>query len=147
MLAFVLILWCAGTGCMLVTYARGTEMTGADSTSDHAAMADLSDASASAQSSGCPFHHDAKPTAAVSPSRRPITQPQSTTRFDLATLPEGSAPSGAMSCCPLMSGSFVVASRANSNDANDSALAQTDSVSRSLTKFQPAPRAYPLRLP
>src|SRR5947208_14813163 len=56
------------------------------------------------------------------------------------------APSGAMSCCPLTSGSIVVGSRSQTND-HASELAQTDSSSLKLTNSNQARVAIPLRLP
>ena len=65
--------------------------------------------------------------------------------FERVELPEAPAPSGAMSCCPLTSGTFVVTTR--TNDSNSSALAAKDSLSRILSNSQVAPRDYPPRLP
>ena len=62
-------------------------------------------------------------------------------------LPTNSAPSGAMSCCPLTSGSFVVASHTRANEANESVLAHGNDLPLSLAKSNAAPLATPLRLP
>jgi len=99
LIAIALIVWCAGAGCMLVSYAR-TSMTEANGPSDSvdqmmAGMSSSMDAHACCK---------AKHRSAGSIKK----QPESTanTYFEPALLAFPSTPtqSGAMSCCPLTSG-------------------------------------------
>jgi hypothetical protein len=52
-----------------------------------------------------------------------------------------------MSCCPLANGSIAASSRPQANDEGAAALADEASAFFAYTISQPAPRAYPLRLP
>ena len=137
-IALALMLWCAGAGCVVVSYARGASMT-----------ADMSvkqtDASASVAShAGCQAHHSSsKIGAGASPSRSGL---ESFTGFLHVALPNVPGPSGGTSCCPLTSGSFVTTSRAESNGDNASTAGQSDSLSAIFTDSPAAPRAFPLRL-
>jgi hypothetical protein len=142
-LAMSLILWCAGTGCMIVSYAHGAAMVGGNE-SPHASGESLSSHLSMASHECCKAKHSsAKHTADL------MAMTKTNSRSDAAeqmTLPELPAPSGAMSCCPLTSGTFVAASRTQSND-NDAAPAQSDSDSPSLTDLRQPPLVVPLRLP
>jgi hypothetical protein len=135
LVAIALIFWCAGAGCLMVSYAR----------------ASMSEMDSSAQSAEQPMTHmhasmdahaccKAKHKADKRSSAR-----SSSIEFTQFTVPVP-APKGAMSCCPLTSGSIVVAARSQSND-NASALAQTDSSSLKLSRSHQTPIAIPLRLP
>ena len=146
-LSFALMLWCAGAGCMLATSAHGAAMSGGDPANTHPAIEGMNGLSASmGDHDCCKAHHSSHKRKTNSTTSRTDSHSGSSLAVEQIALPEMPAPSGAMNCCPLTSGSFVVASRGNSTDANDSALTQTDSVSLSLPKFQASPRAYPLKL-
>ena len=135
-----LVLWCAGTGCMLVSYAHGAVMS--DSAQPKTASGESwSGVSASAGNHNCcKARHSSKHDVASS----------ATSRDALATLgqevqPEPSNPSEAMSCCPLTSGTFVVTPRQSVTDDRAS-----ESISEAavlvLTNVAAAPRTLPLRL-
>jgi len=142
-LAVALTLWCAGAGCVIVSYAHAAEMNGGDPASS--AKSNFSGASASVMAHACcKARHSSKRSA---DARRPNSHSESFTGFQQITLPAAPSPSGSMSCCPLTSGSFVVASRTQSKADAASALLQKDSLSLAIKNSQTAPRAYPLRLP
>src|SRR5438128_2239750 len=134
-LAVALTLWCAGAGCMVVSYAHAAAMNGGDLAKS--ARQNFSGASASAMAHACcKARHSAKQNAV----RNTISRSESFHHFQIA-LTEVPAPSEAMSCCPLTSGTFVSASRTQSKEADASALIEKDSFSLILTNSQRAPRA------
>jgi hypothetical protein len=146
-MAFALILWCAGAGCMLVTYAHDAAMSGAEASYAQSGGMGWGNVSASMdRHGGCTARQASAKRAGMTASKTP-SRSESTSDFGQVALPEAPSPSGVMSCCPLTSGSIVIAARTYANDANASALAQGDSLSLALRNSQPAPRAYPLRLP
>ena len=134
-IAVALMFWCAGTGCMVVSYARAT-MNNTDASEPSAEQSIVM------SSMGAHACCKAKNKSLT----KTHSQKRSVTR-DLRefTLP-ASTPSGAMSCCPLTSGSIVVGSRSQTND-QASELAPTDSDSLKLANSNPHPVAIPLRLP
>jgi len=141
LIALALIFWCAGTGCMIVSYAHVAGMNGADTTSPQPVAHDLTGASGSIGSHTCCKAHHASANQNQANSR-----PESSTESRQVWLPQAPTPSGANSCCPLTTGSFAVASRTNANDDNNSASSQTDSLVLAPSTTRPAFRAYPLRL-
>lgn len=135
--AVALMLWCAGTGCMMVSYAQAA-MSDMDSSAQSAEQP-MTDMQASMDAHACcKAKHKAD-------KRAPSAKRSSSLEFTQFTIPVP-APTGAMSCCPLTSGSIVVAARSQSND-NAPALAQTDSSSLKLSSSRQTPIAIPLRLP
>lgn len=143
-LAFALTLWCAGAGCMIVSYARAGAMNNADLPASQSSGQSLGDASASMGSHACckARHSSARGHARVAASRTAST---SLSGFEQAALPEPVS-SGATSCCPLTSGSFVNQSGSQSDDDKVLALSHIDSLSFALTNSQTPFRAIPLRL-
>lgn len=138
-LAVALILWCVGTGCIIVSYAHGA-MNGADNAGAESARHSLGHTSAMVDGHACcKSHHSSKSKAS--------SRSESFTSLERVTLPEAPSPAGANSCCPLTSGSFVVTTRAQTNDDNGAAAAQTNLHLPSLSNAQSAPLATPLRLP
>jgi len=136
-LSIALVFWCAGAGCMMVSYARAS-MSEMDSAGPSTQQA-MSHMSASLDAHECckAKHKAEKRTHSVKwPSNSEFTE---------FTIP-APAPSGAMSCCPLTSGSIVVASRSQS-DYSAPALAPADSSSLKLSSSHAKPVAVPLRLP
>ena len=134
-IAFALMFWCAGAGCMMVSYAR-------------ASMPDMDAPEQSAKQSMDMSSMDAH--ACCKARHKSLTKAHSQKRsvandFKEFTLP-ASAPSDAMSCCPLTSGSIVIASRSQTND-QASELAQIDSDPLKLTNSHQTTVAIPLRLP
>ena len=135
-IAMALIFWCAGTGCMMVSYARAAMNEDAATEAVEQPMAAMS--AAMDAHACCKAKH--KSLSKAHPRQRSAAG-------DLKEFtPPASEPSGAMSCCPLTSGSIVVGSRAQTND-QASELAPTDSASLKLTSSNQTPVAIPLRLP
>ena len=143
-LAFALMLWCAGAGCMIVSYAHGAAMSGADPAAANPEKGWGDTAASIGHHSCCKAHHSSSKR-----NTRPTAnqRTESFSGFQQVAMTEAPSPSGADNCCPLTSGSFVTASRAESNDDNASTADQSDSFSLTLTNSPVAPRAFPLRLP
>ncbi len=142
-IAFALTLWCAGAGCMLMSYAHVAAMSGANLADRNSNKQTLSAVSASAGGHACC-------KARHSSSRRTAQRGsdlQSSRSFLQVALPEVPDSSGATSCCPLTSGSFVANSRSQLSDDNASQADQRGSFSLILTNSQPISRFDPLRLP
>jgi hypothetical protein len=141
-MALALIFWCAGAGCMIVSYARAS-MTEAGGPSDSvdqmmAGMSSSMDAHAC-----CKAQHRSKgrrQVRAESPASSELLA------ANLLTLPSTPTQSSTMSCCPLTSGSIVIGSRSQSDD-HANILDEADPSSLLLIKSNPPPLAVPLRLP
>ena len=136
LVAIALMFWCAGAGCMMVSYARtaATEVDAAPPAADHAMhMSASMDA------------HECCKAKHKNEKRARSVKLASDSEFAEFTIP-ASTPSDAMSCCPLTTGSIVVASRSQSNDSAP-ALAPADSSLLKLSKSNSKPVAVPLRLP
>jgi hypothetical protein len=136
LVAIALMFWCAGTGCMIVSYARASAKEDSSAQSAEQPMIDMH-ASMSAHACCKAKHKGEKRTASAKRS--------SNLELTEFTIPVP-AQSDAMSCCPLTSGSIVVATRSQTDDST-STLAQTGSSSLKLSKSDHAPVAIPLRLP
>lgn len=138
--ALALMLWCAGTGCMMVSYARAASNDGGESALWGHGMA----GSMSADAHAC---CKAKHGVAKAHHQRTESKPSDrSAELNLMTLPSTPTQPGAMNCCPLTSGSMVVASRSQSNDRSI-VSPQTLSSSWLLVTSDPSPLAIPLRLP
>ena len=135
--AIALMFWCAGAGCMMVSYARS-------------AMNDMDGSAQSAEQSMATMSASMDAHACCKAKHKSLTKAHSPKRSVASDLSESTltapAPSGAMSCCPLTSGSIVVGSRSQTND-HASELALTDSGSLKLASSNQTPVAIPLRLP
>ncbi len=146
-LAFGLVLWCAGAGCILMSYAQGAAMSSVDSSSAHRANSWGSIAASAGSHSCCKAHH----SSSKRPDRFAGAPTDSTSRpsasFEQIAIPEFPAPSGATSCCPLTSGSFVTASRVQSNDSNLLDTARSVSIPLMLNDSESTPRDHNLHLP
>lgn len=127
--ALALILWCAGTGCMLVSYARTANDPAADSTS-----------AADESLSGMPACHAQRQKTHKATSSK--TARDTAGRFNVPAPTR----SGSMSCCPLTTGSLVATSRPQANDAAP-AFSNTNSELPNLVRSTSRPVAIPLRLP
>jgi hypothetical protein len=136
-LAIALMFWCAGAGCMAVSYAQGV-MRDMDTAADAVANA-MSHMSGSIDAHAC---CKAKRRGAKRSASATQSNPNEFTEF---TVPPP-VQSTAMSCCPLTTGSIVVASRSQSNDET-SAQSPTDSSGFKLITPNQKPVAVPLRLP
>jgi hypothetical protein len=139
-IALALMLWCAGAGCMFVSYARAAtnDPSSAAGQMDHAMGSMSMDAHACCKAK----HRRASLTAQPGSS----TESSQFAESSLLTVPSTPTQSDVMSCCPLTSGSIVLASRSQSNDRATVAQ-QPDSSSMLLIKSSPSPLAIPLRLP
>lgn len=144
-ISFVLILWCAGTGCLLVSYARfaatPTEGFGGSGRTN------WQDASASMATQSCHHSQQASSTPHRGRTRSANSHRDCSHDFGQTTLTETTLPSGAMNCCPLTSGTFVITSRTQSNDSNSSAPVADSPVLPALASSRPASLEVPLRLP
>ncbi len=141
-LAVALTLWCAGAGCLVVSYAHVAVMAAElRSVAEESARHEVS---GSMSSHACckARHASAQKSYAQSHTRR--LEPSQT--LGQIALPENPVPSGAASCCPLTSGSFVSAARVSS-DSNVSLPATRDTRSLELSDLEGAPVDGPLRLP
>lgn len=135
-IAIALMLWCAGTGCVLVRSAQATDIGASDS-----ALADSMNAGEMGASQHAACHaKQAQKTGKASRSR-----PQFTKAFEQRNFPRPGR-SDAMSCCPLVNGLFVTSSRGHTHD-DAAVIATKDSTSFALTNSSPAPLDVPLRLP
>jgi len=136
LLALALMLWCAGTGCMMVSYARA-----AANASDASAMAGHMMASSIQMDA----HACCKAKHRSVKAHRERAQLAEAVELNLLTFP--SAPqSGVMNCCTLTSGSIVVASRSQSDD-RPIVLQQSGLPTLWLASSDSPPVAVPLRLP
>jgi hypothetical protein len=143
-IATLLMFWCAGAGCMLVSYAHTMSMAETDSVHAQPVMHKAMTTKSAAHSCCKARHGSSKRTPGV--ETEATSQADSQGDAEQIALAESSAPVDAMSCCPLTTGSFVTTSR-TSADANGSAPAQNHSPPFELSNLQPAPLALPLRLP
>ena len=131
--ALVLMLWCAGAGCILVTSARAT-------------TADLEIQSASEGEGSTGSHsscHGSKPPAKAQKTHS-NPGPAGINRLSLPAMP---TPSGAMSCCPLTSGSIATPSRVQTNDDHLTVVSHDELSYLPLATRGTTPLAIPLRLP
>ena len=143
MLAVTLMLWCAGTGCMLVSYAHGAAMSGISASKVGGAWGDVS-ASVGSHSCCKARHSSERHNHSLLSGRLAASESAPDSKeIRLAEVPDQS---DAMSCCPLTSGSFVVTSRSQLNEDNASNADQRGSFSLTLTNSQLTPRFDPLRL-
>jgi hypothetical protein len=112
-LATTLVFWCAGAGCMMMSYAHGVAMSTAEANSF--------ECDASGQASGSVDEHDCC-TARQRSERRVPSSNHLESSSGFATNLEGFAElptsSDAMSCCPLTSGTFVVSGRQSLSNEN-----------------------------
>jgi hypothetical protein len=124
-LAFALGLWCAGAGCMMVSYARATVM---DNSDIPVTKSTGEDASSSMGSHAC-----CKARRTKSKRNRQLaishagSLPSAVIGFRDVVLPLQSTPPDAVSCCPLTSGSFVQ-SRSSSSYDEDSQVSPPDAL-------------------
>lgn len=142
-LAFALTLWCAGAGCMMVSYAHAAAMSNADLSASQSPENGFSVATMGSHDC-CKARHSSSRRNVRSTTSR--SESPSLPGFEQVALPGEPVSSGATSCCPLTSGSFVVQSRSQSDDDKVLALSQSDSLSFALTNSQIPFRAVPLRL-
>ena len=106
-LAFALVLWCAGAGCVISSCAHAASMDAVPHPESSSGAANWGDVSASAGAHGCCHsrHH------AIARGRHAALKPDDPFSLAHSSLPESPGSSGATSCCPLISGTFLSAAR------------------------------------
>ena len=139
-IAFALMLWCAGVGCMFVSYARAAtnDSPSAPGQMNHAMGSMPMDAHACCKAKHRRGNQTERSQSSVENSQF--------AESSLLTVPSTPTQSGVMSCCPLTTGSIVAASRSQSSD-HARVVQQSSSSSLWLIKSRPSPLAIPLRLP
>ena len=135
-IAVALMLWCAGTGCVLVRSAQATGVGAGDS-----ALAD----SMNAGEMGASQHAACHAKQAQKGAKASRSRPKLTKAFEQGNT-QRPGRSDAMSCCPLVNGLFVTSSRNQSKD-DAGIIAINDSALLALTNSSRAPLVVPLRLP
>jgi hypothetical protein len=165
-LATALMLWFAGAGCAFVTYAHGvmsatnSEVAGAPAChSQKSASGVAHEKSTAADRSALPIDDDT--IVVVSGHSCCKSQPSSAkagvgqvgignTILAIGMLPAELGglppPSGAMSCCPLMSAATAVVAKPRVNDATAAAV-ESATLPALLNHTSTAPLSAPLRLP
>ena len=129
-LTLALVLWCAGAGCMMVSYAHGVAMNEAE-------VGKVSGAGLG-HASGSMGAHDCCKAAHATERRVPSQVVDRTVSYEslanLEKLSEGPNSSNAISCCPLTSGTIVVTGRQLSDDGA-SVGSDVDAISSVLSEF------------
>ena len=144
-LAFALGLWCAGAGCMMVSYARASALANSEIAVSKSPETNSEHTSGSMGSHACCKARYAK-------SRRQATNGgndswlRAVSSFQEVVLAREPTSSDAISCCPLTSGSFVIQSRSVSSSDEGSPLGPSATLSAALTGSASSFRAAPLRL-
>jgi len=144
-LAFALSLWCAGAGCMMVSYARASAEGNSEiavsksleTNSDHTSGSMGSHACCKARHAKAGRHGTNRGNDSWSPA---------VASFQEVALPRESTPSDAVSCCPLTSGSFVIQTRSVSSSDEGSSLGPSAALSVALAGSASSFRVSPLRL-
>lgn len=137
-LAIALTLWCAGAGCVLVSYARTAAINCAETGVSESIESTSREMASSHES--CHAKRNGKNRKAA------IATPAVTNTLAQFRTP-APARSGAMSCCPLTSGLILSASRVQPNDNHGDAPAADASTDLELFSALSAPLDVPLRLP
>ena len=135
-IAFALMVWSVGAGCMIVSYARAA--------ANHTASMSMNQAmgvSSSMDAHACckAKHRSGNGTQQASKESSAYSEQY------LLSIPSAPTQSGVMNCCPLTSGSMVVGARSQSNDR--ATVSHEASSSLLLVNSNPPPLAVPLRLP
>ena len=135
-LAIALMLWFAGTGCLIVSYAQASTTSKAEAETSESADA----------SAGMASHKSCH--AAQQRSNQQAAEAKSgTAGVDQISFPAPSR-SDAMNCCPLTSRSIATASRVQVTDDHKSAPAAGAANDRAPSSASSrAPLDVPLRLP
>jgi hypothetical protein len=140
-LTFALMLWCAGAGCMIVSYAHAAAMSAnVNSISSGHASGSMGthDCCKARHASGRASDRDAASSSVVYTS--------SSALMDSEEVAEVPSSSNAINCCPLTSGTFVVNSREQVVNENTSMSHGTGAVT-AVSSVAAIPLAIPLRLP
>ena len=138
-MAITLMLWCAGAGCALGTYAHAAMR---DSQAEAGGMAMTGLSAGAGAHSCCKARHSSQHAPTIAHRNASVAA-----EFEEVALPESSSPSDAASCCPLTSGTFVVTARQSVSDDRASEAIKSDAPALVLADVHATPRALPLRLP
>jgi len=142
-LAFTLVLWCAGAGCMLVSYAQGASMANTGAASAPASGSTwIGLSTSSGTHSCCKARHSSQHASTIAHRHASVA-----TELEEATSLESSNPLDAMSCCPLTSGTLVVTTRQSVRDERVSEVTKSDAPAFVFAHMNATPRALLLRLP
>ena len=133
-----LMLWCAGAGCMIASYARGAAMSASSSDAEWGHVS-----GSTGTHDCCKARHKSERRAASSMMNHASSSGSLVNLEGLAELPNSS---NAMNCCPLTGGTFVVngRQRISNDDGAESPGPEAVSV---ITRFAATPLAVLLRLP
>lgn len=142
-LASALALWCAGAGCMMVSYARSATLSAGNGADIKSRSAEWGQASGSGGAHACCKARHASERRVASSTGNVSSSDSPANLEELAELLNSS---NAMSCCPLTSGTFVVISRQRMSDDNPTVSRGAEVVSVNAS-FAATPLAMPLRLP
>ena len=134
-LAIALMLWFAGTGCLIVSYAQASTTSRAGA-----------EASESADASAGMASHKSCHAEQQRNNRQAADTKSAAAGVDRISFPAPSR-SDAMNCCPLTSKSIVAASRVQGLDDHKSAPAADAANDLKLSSAFSAPLDVPLRLP
>ena len=134
-MAVALMLWCAGTGCVLMRSAQATNLSGGDSALANSMNAGVMGAS----------QHAACHATQVRKTGKARARSQLTKAVEQRNIPRPGR-SDAMSCCPLVNGLFVTSSRGQMQD-DAVVIGFNDSPSLALANSSRSPLDVPLRLP
>jgi len=113
-LAFALSLWCAGAGCMMVSYARAAALGNSDISAINST--DFGGASSMASHACCKARHKKSKRNKNSALNREPSRLSGASGLREVVMPLESTSQNAVSCCPLTSGSFVQSRSASSGD-------------------------------
>jgi hypothetical protein len=116
-LAVMLMLWCAGTGCLLVSYAHAA---GAGDDISNTVMMHLGagvEGRAGTAHTCCKARHSA---------RHKISGTRPDNLFNGPALSDALPPANSMSCCPLTSGAFLTSAPARTGNKNTGAIKLND---------------------
>ena len=141
-LAFTLVLWCAGAGCALGTYAHAAMRDHDLSQAQPVGMAMTGLSAAAGAHNCCKARHASQHVV----STRSLRSEPRAAGFEVA-VPESSNSSNGTSCCPLTSGTLVGTARQSVRDDRASAGNSGDAPALVLADVAATPRALPLRLP
>lgn len=138
-IAVALMLWCAGAGCALGTYAHAAMRNQGPPQVEADGMAMTGLSAGAGTHSCCKSRHSSE--------RAPAIAHGYASGLGEVALPESSSSSDAASCCPLTSGTFVVTVRQSVGDDRASHVIKSDAPALVLADVHATPRALPLRLP
>lgn len=142
-LALTMMLWFAGAGCVMATYAHSMGMS---SMSDSKVSGSVGASGSMGTHSCCKARHSSERRVVPSKSPRALSS-ETTANSETTTLAEVPQSSEAMSCCPLTGGTFVAASRQRISDEDASGPKGIDAITIFPGSLVAASRSNALDLP